>query len=105
MLTNNSIALNASKWLDFFDFEAVIQFLRQIYFHDLFQLYIPWVCVIIMGSMMSRLVTGVRMRKEGIIMVALFVQFFMPDPYVESKPKIEQVEVKKSKKKLKKSYQ
>ena len=105
MLITNFTTLNVSNWIDFFDSEAVLQFLREIYFHDIVQLYLPWVCVIIVGIVMSKMVTGVRARKEGIVMVALFVQLFMPVPCVESSPKIEQVEVKKHKKKLSGEFQ
>jgi len=83
----------------FIDANAIAQFIRQIYSHEIVQLYLPWISGIITISILSKMVTGVRMRKEGIVMVALFVQLFLPDPFANRSPKTELVEVKKSKRK------
>ena len=80
--------------------DKIIRLFLQIYSHELFQLYLPWVTLIISILVMLKLLTGVRMRKEGVLILALFVQIFLPDPYAERRVKVEQVETKKSKKKL-----
>ena len=76
---------------------AIIQFILWLYYHEISQLYLPWIGSVIALVVMSRMITGVRMRKEGVIMVGLFIQLFLPDPYVEYRAKIEQVETKKTK--------
>jgi hypothetical protein len=98
LIINSTVSLGSTS-SGFVDSEALVQFLVQIYSHELFQLYLPWVSSILAIIVMSKMVTGVRMRKEGIVMIALFVQLFFPMPYIEPSPKIEQVEVKKSKEK------
>ena len=80
--------------------DKIIRLFLQIYSHELFQLYLPWVTLIISILVMLKLLTGVRMRKEGVLILALFVQIFLPDPYAERRVKVEQVETKKSKRKL-----
>lgn len=78
----------------------ITQLLLQVYSHELFLLYLPWVTSVISILVMSKLLTGVRMRKEGVVILALIVQMFLPDPYVEKSVKVEQIETKKSKRKL-----
>lgn len=82
------------------ELDEIIQFFVQVYSNELFQLYLPWVTSVISILVMSKFLTGVRMRKEGIVILALFVQMFLPDPYVEQSVKVEQVDTKKSKRKL-----
>ena len=94
---NELLFLNA---LELAEPDKIIQLFLQIYSHELFQLYLPWVTSVISILVILQLLTGVRMRKEGVIILALIVQIFLPDPYVERSVKVEQVETKKSKIKL-----
>lgn len=80
--------------------DKIIQLCLQIYSHELFQLYRPWVTFVSSILVMLKLLTLVRGRKEGVLILALLVQIFLPDPYVERSVKVEQVETKKSKRKL-----
>ena len=79
--------------------EAMTEFFLQVYSHKIFQLYLPWVSAIIAIIIMAKLVTRVRMRKEGVVIVTLFLQFLLPVPIIKQVTTVEQVEVKKSKKK------
>ena len=78
--------------------DKIIQLCLQIYSHELFQLYLPWVTLFSSILVLLKLLTLVRRRKEGVLILALLVQIFLPDPYVERNVKVEQVEIKKSKK-------
>ena len=81
------------------DIDTICLFFIQIYTHEIFQLFLPWVSSFVVIVLMSILVTGIRLRKEGVVMIALFIQLFMPDPYVERGIRVEQIETKKSKRK------
>jgi hypothetical protein len=99
MIISNFAASLGGACIRYIDANAILQFIRQIYSHEIVQLYLPWIGGIIAILILSKMVTGVRMRKEGIVMVALFVQLFLPDPFADRSPKTEQVVVKKSKRK------
>lgn len=79
--------------------DKIIQLCLQIYSHELFQLYLPWVTFVSSILVILKLLTLVRGRKEGALILALLVQIFLPNPYVERNVKVEQVETKKSKRK------
>ena len=81
------------------DSDAVVSFYLQVYSHEIFQLYLPWICSIVAFTIIAKIVSGVRMRKEGVVIIALFMQLFSPVPYVDQGSKVEQVEIKKSRKK------
>ena len=82
------------------DLDNIIKLFLRIYSHELFQLYLPWITFVSSILVVLKLLTVVRGRKEGVLILALLIQMFLPDPYVERSVKVEQVETKKSKRKL-----
>ena len=96
MFTINYQASLLYAWASYINLDRLTQSLLEIYHHELFQLYLPWVYGLVALKIMGKIITAARMRKEGVFVAALFIHGFMSVPPVIPKPTMEQVEVKKT---------
>ena len=66
-------------------------------------IYLPW---LVFAGLLKLFLFGIsraRKRKTGVVIIATFLQMFMPDPYVERTVKTVQLQTKKQKESDKKS--
>lgn len=64
-----------------------------------FWLFIPWLTLILIFKVFLTLCYWAKNRKTGVAVLAVFIQMFLPDPYVEKTIKTVQVAKEKKTKK------
>ena len=72
---------------------------QMIFLKTLFDLFLPWIFFAILIQLFAKLLNKTRKRKAGIIILASFIQMFLPDPFAERTIKMEHLQTKKAEKK------
>ncbi len=77
-------------WLSSFDYSNQAENIDKI--RDLVDLFFPYLLFILLLELFHLGLSRARKRKAGIIILASFIQMFLPDPYAERTIKVVQVQ-------------
>ena len=77
-------------WLISFDYSKQADNIDSL--RDLVELFFPYLLFILLLKLFQFSINKARKRKAGIIILASFIQMFLPDPYAERTIKVVQVQ-------------
>jgi len=80
-------------WLIGFDYSEQEKYLGTI--HEIVELFLPYLFFLFLLKLFQVAFNKARKRKAGVIILASFIQMFLPDPYAERTIKVVQVQKEK----------
>lgn len=85
--------LSVTLWLTNLDYSKQGKYLEII--HELFDIFLPYIFFVLLLKLFRLAFNKAKKRKAGVIILASFIQMFLPDPYAERTIKVVQVQKEK----------
>lgn len=85
--------LSVTLWLLNLDYSEQGEYLEII--HELFDIFLPYIFFVLLLKLFQLAFNKAKKSKASVIILASFIQMFLPDPYAERTIKVVQVQKEK----------